>query len=359
MNDLYPSLLGIGGAFLVAVIAYNKWQEYKAKKNVERAFSTVHDDVLMNPEAAQQGEGSSRREPSLDHDANEPDTDTHQAAPIAASAEVKTARRPVADLPVDEMVDCTISLMLAGEMRGEKILRAIQSLRHVGNKAVHYVARRHTDDWETVAHGESYTEVRAGAQMANRSGTLNELEYSELVMRLRQIADELDAELDMPDMTTVMHSARALHQLLAEFDAQLSVNVHSNGAPWAINTLLAALERQGFDVRPDGRLVMPDGEGGILFTLSTNVTLAEETTARLTLLLDVPRVAPERDGYGAMVACAKMLAARLGGTVVDDGNQVLTDATLAEIGGQVQDFYRNMDGAGVSAGSQRAMRLFN
>jgi hypothetical protein len=52
---------------------------------------------------------------------------------------------------------------------------------------------------------------------------------------------------------------------------------------------------------------MPDGEGGFLFSLSTNVTPAEETTARLTLLLDVPCVAPARDGFGAMVACAKAL----------------------------------------------------
>jgi len=69
---------------------------------------------------------------------------------------------------------------------------------------------------------------------------------------------------------------------------------------------------QGFDLRPDGRLVMPDGDGGILFSLSTNVTLAAETTSKLTLLLDVPCVAPLRDGFGAMIACARMLAFAIG-----------------------------------------------
>ncbi len=160
-------------------------------------------------------------------------------------------------------------------------------------------------------------------------------------------------------MKSVMISARALHQFVTEYDAQLSVNVRSNGAPWAVNTLLAALERQGFDLRPDGRLVMPDGDGGILFTLATNVALADETTARLTLLLDVPRAAPLRDGFGAMIACAKSLSTRLGGTIVDDGGQPLSDEALTGIAGQVSTFYGDMQAADIPAGSTRALRLFS
>jgi hypothetical protein len=160
-------------------------------------------------------------------------------------------------------------------------------------------------------------------------------------------------------MSDVMKSARALQQFVGQFDAQLSVNIQSNGAPWAIGTLLAALERQGFDLRPDGKLVMPDGEGGVLFMLSTNVTLADETTLRLTLLLDVPCVALARDGYGAMISFAKTLAARLDGAVVDDTSQPLSDAALAEIAGQVQTFCSDMENLGVAAGSPRALRLFS
>jgi FtsZ-interacting cell division protein ZipA len=123
--------------------------------------------------------------------------------------------------------------------------------------------------------------------------------------------------------------------------------------------LLVALERQGFDVRPDGRLVMPDGDGGNLFSLSTNVTLAAESTTRLTLLLDVPCVAPDRDGFGAMVACARSLSHRLDGLVVDDSDQPLSDAALAEIGDQVKAFYGDMQAADIPAGSTRALRLFS
>ena len=103
----------------------------------------------------------------------------------------------------------------------------------------------------------------------------------------------------------------------------------------------------------------PDRDWRFLFSLTTNVTPAEETTARLTLLLDVPCVAPARDGFGAMVGCAKSLVARLDATIVDDYNQPLTDAALSEIAGQVQEFYAEMNNADIPAGSTRALRLFS
>lgn len=355
MTDLQASLMAIGGTIVVGVITYNKWQEYKAKKSVQRAFSSDHDDVLMNPGMAVGAED--RCEPTLGADAPAPVPPQAVAADDAAAS--VPAPAPHRDLPVDELIDCIISIVLEAPVRGDKLLPRLQTLRHVGNKPVHFVGQGDDGNWEPVVHGGVYHGLRAGVQLANRSSALNEIEYSEFIMRLRQIADEIDAEPDVTDMVDVMGNARALHQFVVEYDAQLSVNVQSNGAPWAINTLLSALERQGFDLRPDGRLVMPDGDGGVLFSLSTNVTLAEETTSRLTLLLDVPRVAPLRDGFGAMIACARMLSTRLDGTVVDDGNQALSDTALAEIAEQVNAFYRQMEAANTPAGSTRALRLFS
>lgn len=371
MTDLTASLLAIGGAIVSGVFAYNKWQEHKTKRSVERAFSSEHDDVLMRTGVAPSSLESERQEPTFVQDrvdAALPDADLYpnpvldqdqdQDQPASSAASLRQGETPI-DIPVDELVDCIIPLALAGMVRGDKIIAPLQSLRHAGNKPVHFIGQREDGVWEAITRGGTYLNLRAGVQLANRSGALNELEYSELVMRLRQVADELDAEPDVPDMSSVMQSARALHQFVAEYDAQLSVNIISNGAPWSVSTLLAALERHGFDLRPDGRLIMPDGDGGVLFSLATNVTLADETTSRLTLLLDVPCVALARDGFGAMLACAKMLAARLDGRIVDDGGQPLSDAALDGIGGQVAAFYDDMLAADIPAGSNRALRLFS
>ncbi|KQV80801.1 cell division protein [Massilia sp. Root351] len=391
MTDLQMSLIAAGGVFIVGVFSYNKWQEYKAKKTVERAFSSDHDDVLMRPD----GEPAApRHEPSfsLDDDAataaggaaaarahGYDADDTHATAGTAAGAGAATGASeadgeayvppvhpagtltPAAEQAtalVDPLIDCLLPLALEAPVRGDKILPVLQKLRLVGNKPVHYIGLHVNGDWEPIVHGGVYTELQGGVQLASRSTALNELEYSELVTRLRAMADEIGAEPAIPDMMEVMAEAKTLHRFVSSHDAQLGVNLHTNGAPWAISTLLGALEKQGFDVRPDGRYVMPDGEGGHLFSLSTNVTLAEETTPRLTLLLDVPCVAPARDGFGAMIACAKSLAGRLDGTIVDDYSQPLSDQALAEIAGQVRDFYADMESSDIPAGSTRALRLF-
>jgi hypothetical protein len=370
------SLIAAGGVFIVGVFTYNKWQEHKAKKSVERAFSTDHDDVLMR--SSDPAAPVARQEPSFTLDgapglaggeasaaaaalsalAHAHDSDPSDAAPAARADGVSPAAEQATAL-VDPLIDCLLPLALEGAARGDKLLPVLQTLRMVGNKPVHYIGLAVSGEWEPIVHGGVYTKLQGGVQMASRSTALNELEYSELVTRLRAMADEIGAEPEIPDMIEVMAEARNLHRFVAGHDAQLGVNLQSNGAPWAIATLLGALEKQGFDVRPDGRFVMPDGEGGHLFSLSTNVTLAEETTPRLTLLLDVPCVAPARDGFGAMVACARMLVGRLDATIVDDYNQPLSDAALNEIAGQVQDFYAEMEAADIPAGSVRALRLFS
>lgn len=430
MTDLQTSLIVIGGVVVVGVISYNKWQEHKARRLVERAFDLPQDDVLMRegaapvermepslaPQApgfsnpvtpatapvtapvtppapavvADSGELDAVAEIAAASDAASADTASQidsapngmpagqgdsagaavAAAPAAASAaSAATSAAPAAapakpapvqpELSLDPQIDCTIPVTLESPLRGEKVQAITQPLRHVGGKAVHYVGLRADGVWEDVSHGGVYHALEAGVQMANRAGALNELEYSEFVSRLRQIADTVNAELELRDMMEIIKTARLLHQFIAEYGAQLSVNVQAATAPWPLDGLLAALARQGFDLRPDGRLVMPDGDGGALFSVSTNVPANAQSTSRLTLLLDVPCVAPARDGFGAMVACARSLAARLDGVVVDDGNQPLSQGALEEIASQVAAFYREMDGVQVQAGSTRALRLFN
>ncbi|WP_409266972.1 cell division protein ZipA C-terminal FtsZ-binding domain-containing protein [Massilia sp. BHUDP2] len=396
MTDFQMSLIAAAGVFVGGVVVYNKWQEYRARKSVERAFTSEHDDVLMRSgESPLEGAATERglverQEPVLDLGAETPlaplDLDPgvpHDSIAPVAAAPVEPAPasgprtpttiaslapamplpegKPPAELAeslVDPLIDCIIPLNFEGALRGDKILPALSKLRRVGNKPIHYVGFAVSGDWEPIVHGGVYTKLQAGVQMATRTTALNEIEYSELVTRLRAVADEIGAEPEVPDMIEVMSEARTLHRFVAGHDAQLGVNLAANGAPWAISTLIQALEKQGFDVRPDGKFSMPDGQGGVLFTLSTNVTLGADTTNRLTLLLDVPCVAPSRDGFGAMVKCAKELTQRLDATIVDDFEQPLLDPALEEIKGQVAEFYEEMDASDIPAGSTRALRLF-
>ncbi len=368
MTDLQISLIGIGIAIVIGVIAYNKWQEYRAKKHVERAFSDPVEDVLMG--SAQTENRTERKEPVLDG--------TIQTEKTVSSAENEPTLSPtegedmagepvivqkVPEMPVDELIELPVTLVMEESLRAEKILPHLQSLRYTGNKPVRFLGMPDGEDvgkdWQAIVPGQSYRQIRACVLLANRNGALNEIEYSELLMRLRQIADAVGAEPEIPEMAEVIERARQLYQFVSDHDAKLGISIRSNGAPWQMVTLTTALEKQGFEARPDGLFVMKDKEkGAVLFTLSTNELAASETATRLTLLMDVPCVAQELDGFTQMIQCGKALCIRLDGALIDDGNQLLTDKFIEEIAGQVNDFYRDMQKGTIPAGSYRAMRLF-
>lgn len=366
MMDFRMSLLAVGLAVIVIIIAYNKWQEYRAKKSIDRAFAGDHDDVLMSPKdrSERTDRESLRQEPQFDGEAlddfvpEDGEPGVPDEIPAQTDAQVATIDDEQA-LSVDELIDCVITLEFEAPLRGEKLLNEIGDLKFIGRKPVHFIGLTLEGKRDEIAHGGIYSTLFAGIQMVSRHGPLNELEYSEFVSQLRDIADRLNAHSDVPDMNLVMSNARELHQFVAEHDAQLSVNVISNGAPWDVNTLMLALEKLGFDVRADGRLVMPDGDVGNLFTLSMNVSASETATSKLTLLLDVPCVAPDLEGFAVMAKCARSLAVRLGGTVVDDSHHPISEQALAEIAQQVSDFCNAMAVAEIPAGSRRAKRLFS
>lgn len=397
MTDLQISLIAIGAVIIVGIIVYNKWQENRTKKMLERAFSSLYDDVLMSSDNKTESKTDNLQPktanavtadpefdiaptPSINNKAkvnayleqeddvaiadmqDEPGFSAEQGAaeiteePAFAAPPVK---RKAVTLPVDEIIDCRIPIALDAPVHGDKIIPITQTLRSVGNKAVNFIGCTEDNDWEPIQYGMVYHALIAGVQLANRASALNEIEYSELVTKLRAIADGINGEPDIPDMRNVMKEAQAMFQFITDHDAQLGINVKAKSGQWDVKTLVAALTRQGFERYTDGYLMMHDSDGESLFSLSLNAVPTAETTNCLTFLLDVPRIGAARGGYPAMVSCAKSIATRLNGVIVDDSNQPLTDEILNDIGEQVVAFYAAMEDAGILAGSKRAQRLFS
>ncbi|CAM8636413.1 ZipA, C-terminal FtsZ-binding domain containing protein [Oxalobacteraceae bacterium] len=366
MNEFQASLIAIGGAVIVGVLFYDKWREWRAKKSVDNAFSSPHEDVLMGDlaQAASQREqvesaAVTESESGSNADVSAPEPEVGDEEPVYSPPPSAARHEPVIKpLPLDEFVDCIIPMPLLGPVRGEKVVAAFQPLHLIGNKPVHVIGQNESGDWEPVSVGGVYSSLKAGMQMATRRSHMTELEFSELVAGINQLSEDLGAEPELPDMPDVMAKARKVHQFITEFDAKLSINVEARGPTWMTSNLRPALQRMGMDQRPDGILVMPDGEGGMLFSLSTNPSASGEISKLLTLLLPVSLVAPDRDAFTAMSAFAKSLAQRLTGGIVDDEGQPLSDDALAAIGNEVRSFYAAMEEAGVTAGSHLAHRLF-
>lgn len=58
-------------------------------------------------------------------------------------------------------------------------------------------------------------------QLANRSGPLNEIEYSEYVVKTQAFADAVNATPEFPEMLEEVARARELDQFASVHDAQL------------------------------------------------------------------------------------------------------------------------------------------
>jgi len=226
----------------------------------------------------------------------------------------------------------------------------LQDLQKFGNKRLSLFGEDINKKWSGVVSDSIYNTLVGTI-------TLNEVEYSQMANRLYQIGDNLGAKLKFLNMNEVAGKAQNLYRFLVQRNAQLSVNICSHGTPWIIDTLFLGLARQVFDPCSPSWMTMPDGKEGILFT---NVAAKAVGTAnRLTLLLDIPLISQDYDGYSAMVACTRLLALYLSGSLVDDDNQPLSELHFIDISTQVNSFYCEINNDKIPAGSTRVLRLFN
>jgi hypothetical protein len=91
---------------------------------------------------------------------------------------LRPARKPVARL--DALIDALATLSLEAPMIGEMVQPHLPATRRVGSKVFMIEGLDvESGEWETPVPGGRYSEFQAGVQLANRTGALNEIEYSE------------------------------------------------------------------------------------------------------------------------------------------------------------------------------------
>jgi hypothetical protein len=285
------------------------------------------------------------------------------AEPILPAATTISAAPPAI---VDRRIDCIVPLRLAAPLAGDKAIPLAQRLRRAGSKPVYIEGRPEGGGWELLQSGVRYEELRAAAQLANRNGPLNELEFSEFVTGVQQFADALDAAPEFPDMMETVSMARELDGFAAQCDAQLQINVMSDGAPWSANYVQAVASQDGLLLSRDGtRFVKLDAKQNPVFMLQFGDTnfLRDDLTYKggqmITLVLDVPVADEDILPFRLMCDYAKSLAQRIGGRVVDDGRRALPEAALQSIEKQLMTLYAKLEQAGIPAGSPATRRLFS
>jgi len=426
MDELTLGLIGAGAVVVGGVVVYNAWQGARVRRRMprpmpEEAVETAQRDEFQEPSPfIEPAHAPSRREPSLaggtqagrmepgfasaaplDTPADiqaesttpngfqEDETEAHErgetapaesaAAPEPAKESADEAERIEPVMPaattisaappavVDRRIDCIVPIRLGAPVAGERVIPSAQRLRRAGSKPVHIEGKPEGGDgWELLQNGVRYEELRAAAQLANRNGPLNELEFSEFVTGVQQFADALDAAPEFPDMMETVAMARELDGFAAQCDAQLSINVMSDGAPWSANYVQAVAAQDGLLLSRDGtRFVKLDAKQSPVFMLQFGDTnfLRDDLTYKggelITLILDVPVADEDILPFRLMCDYAKSLAERIGGRVVDDQRRPLPETVLQSIDKQLMTLYAKLEQAGIPAGSPATRRLFS
>ncbi len=206
MSNLTLGLAIAGGLVLAAVVAHGAWS---TRRNVPRQAQPE----VQGP--MDEGERLAGIEPSLDSSAFD------EALMPPPPAE----RRPGG---MDALIDVIAPIALDAPASGDAALAALPHTRRAGSKPFAIEGfNAQTRQWEVPAAGQRYTAFQAGVQLANRTGALNEIEYSEFVMKAQAFADAVNGTPEFPEMLDEVARARELDQFASAHDAQLGFTLRS------------------------------------------------------------------------------------------------------------------------------------
>ncbi len=356
MSSLMIALGSLGAVVLVGVVAQGAWAARRA-----------------GPRRAAADAGAEPREPVMDAAAlPEDDAESPPEAGLADASPTepqprRRSRRLVAR--VDALIDAVATLRLDSPVPGATVLAHLPTTRRAGGKPFIVEGLNLANgEWEAPASGETYREFQAGLQLANRTGALNEIEYSEFVQKVQQFAEAIGGVADFPDMLEAVAAARELDHFASEHDAQLAVHLQARGVAWSVGYVAQQARRHGFvaGVVP-GRLVMPASEEGApaVLTLSFDPKAAladdpDQSSVRdVTLAFDVPQTDAKTEPFAAWQAAAQALALGMDAVILDDDGRALGPESFAAIGAQLGQLYEQLAARDIAAGSAAARRLFS
>jgi hypothetical protein len=355
MSPLQLSLLAVGVLVVGGVLVYNWWSTRKLlpKRAEHTGFAATVTEEGLEPWLTEPlSDQSERRDDALG-------TPTQPRLPKALRAMQV----------LDSRIDTMVSLELDTPVSGEAVQAAAPTTRRIGSKPFYIEGLElESGTWELTRPGHKYSALRAGMQMANRSGPLNDIEFSEFVVKLQEFADTVHAEPDFPDMRTEVAKARELDHFASRHDAQLSFLLSAQRAAWSPGYLTQHAAKLGFvpGALP-GRLVLPAHEAGaapvLVLTFETQAALAEDPSLAILrvfqLSLDIPHVNRAEEPFAQLRHVAMTLCERMEGVLSDDNGTPVSMEALDRIGADIERIYALMDQYELPAGSPVCRRLFS
>lgn len=377
-NELQYGLIGLGAALVLGLFAYNAWQDRRARKHAEEAFRSTHRDVLLDEQQAEvvPPAPGGRMEPRMTaEEVAEQRAEQRTAQPNATPAPapnpaVRSARAQEPGVEWDmQAIDCAIPIEAPAGISAPALFNAQQTLLAGVQKPLRWFGWDDASNaWVALAAATpgSFSRICASLQLADRRGVVSETELDRFFDQLQRLCDQFLAVPRMPSKAQVMSRAMELDRFCAEVDVQIAINLIAGDHAFAGTKIRGLSEAAGLQLYGDGTYLARDDAGRVLYALSNQEAAlfsAEQLrhlhTHGLTLTVDVPRAAVPVLAFDHMVAFGEHLADALGGVLVDDNRNPLTDRSIGLIRSQASQFEQFMERQNIPSGSDVALRLFS
>ena len=364
MSSLTIALAVLGGLFLAAVVGYDTWMSRRNAPRQPDAPPPTGFDALPPERSDEEPVLHVEPHPTPGNERHEPLFDPDLPAPSALPIPMGDRRGGL-----DPLIDVIAPVSLDGLVSGDAAIAAMPATRRAGSKPVAIEGlNEHNGEWEPPVAGQRYGAFQVGVQLANRTGALNEIEYSEFVVKAQAFADAVAGAPEFPEMLDEVARARELDQFASAHDAQLAFVLRARHAAWSPGYVQQNAARLGFVAGMiPGRMVLPAAEAGlppiIGLSFDTQAALADDPAQsairELTLSLDVPQVDRGERPFTRMREAAATLAREMDGVVTDSDGQLLREETMDAIGADLEQLYDTLDSRDLAAGSHLARRLFS
>jgi hypothetical protein len=350
MNNLTVGLAVLGGLVLAGVVAHSAWQARRRTPHVVHADRV---EPVADPSV----------EPRFDdEDASTVRVSLGQGMHLPTPAVIKP-------LQMDPLIDAMASIEVDTPVSGDAALAAMPPTRRVGSKPFAIEGRNAASgDWESPKAGSTYNRFQAGVQLANRTGALNDIEFSEFVQKAQSFADAVDGELNLPEMRDEVSRARELDAFASSHDAQLGFMIRARGVAWSPGYVQQQALKAGFvPGATAGRLVLSASEAGmppvIVLSFDTQAALADDpeqsALREIELSLDAPQVLRSEQPFVRLREAAIQLSASMDGLITDTQGAIITRDAMDVISADLEQLYDTLDERDLSAGSAQARRLFS
>ncbi|WP_416191021.1 cell division protein ZipA C-terminal FtsZ-binding domain-containing protein [Neisseria sp. CCUG12390] len=408
-------IIVLGLAIILAVIAYNMYQENQYRKQVREQFGHSDKDALLTSKTSHVrdgkvsgGKGFLLKKPNKAEEAalrnlQEQDEIYAAKAKLAKPSAIKTdIELAMEDDFTDEAVQHTViglnneiktahtaapnrNLVSLDELSQIELpwfdprfdylayialseAQELHALPRLSNRHRFQIIGCTRDDRFQVAEpipGVYYQGFVMGMQAVSRNGLATPEELEQFNQQVAAFAQLTGGQVRYTDLPAFVEVAQALDSFCERVDQTIAIHLVSRSSISGLE-LRSAAEGVGFDLSDDGTFQYPGENGNPMFVLAsldnspfTGALLDNQAYRGFSMLFDIPHVPAGEKSFDLFMDLAVRLSGQLSLDLVNDKMEEVSTPWLKDVRNYVLARQEEMLKVGIKPGSKQSLRLFS